>query len=38
VGGGKGARGVAAEVELTVVDSGGVGEKRKHRLLVSKSR
>jgi hypothetical protein len=32
------ARGDAAEVELTGVDAGGIGKKRKHRLLVSKSR
>jgi len=32
------ARGDAAEVELTGVDASGIGKKRKHRLLVSKSR
>jgi hypothetical protein len=36
--GGEPARGDAAEVELTGVDARGIGKKRKHRLLVSKSR
>src|ERR1700730_15847596 len=36
--GGEAARGDAAEAQLTGVDAGGIGKKRKHRLLVSKSR
>jgi len=36
--GSQAARGDAAEVELTGVVAGGIRKKRKHRLLVSKSR